>query len=109
MSYTFFMAEQRDKVTLYIPKDLQQAVREALKGTGITLSELTRQLYFSYISSEAYQGVNGVQHGFHTPESKAEFYQLMGRQFHRLAMISVNIDDRMKERDAQHSEEGEHP
>lgn len=103
------MAEQRDKVTLYVPKDLQESIRDALKGTGITLSELTRQLYFSYLSSEANGSKGSVEHGFHTPASKTELYTLMGRQFHRLAMISVNIEERMKKRDSHDSEQGDNP
>lgn len=82
------MTEKSNRLTLYVPRDLTEAISAEAAGAGISLSELTRYLYAQHLISSQ-EGDGDTQRSTPSSASEAAFYEQLGRQFYRLALGAV--------------------
>lgn len=88
------MTEKSNRLTLYVPHGLAEAISAEAERSGVSLSELTRYLYAQHLMS--------VQDGKDTESttlpvnSEAAFFEELGRKFYALSLGAVTAHSQLK-------------
>ncbi|GAA5438495.1 hypothetical protein M8445_18290 (plasmid) [Deinococcus aquaticus] len=88
------MTEKSNRLTLYVPHGLAEAISAEAERGGLSLSELTRYLYARHLMSVR----DGKDTGSATPpvNSEAAFFEELGRKFYALSLGAVTAHGQLK-------------